>query len=61
MIYIDSIHIYPNTYTYIFGLDNITTYGQIKNRRDETLYSRLVLLTETKGGGRRRWRAPPLL
>jgi hypothetical protein len=61
MVYIDTytyIQVQIRTYT---GETTIRIYGQIENskKRDETLYSRLVLPTEAKGGLHNCWRAPP--
>jgi hypothetical protein len=65
------VPIYIGRYTYIqvhiririrtyMGYTTIIIYAQIENskKRDETLQSRLVLPTGTKGGGCRRSRAP---
>jgi hypothetical protein len=62
MIY-RQIYIYTiaNTYTYIRVRQQSQHMVKSKTtkKRHETLQSRLVLPTETKGGGRRRWGDTP--
>jgi hypothetical protein len=62
MLYIDKyIHIYKFKYVYVHirvrQQLEYTLKLKIEKKRNET-YSRLVIPTETKGGGRRCWRAP---
>jgi hypothetical protein len=60
MVYIYKyIPIYKFKYVYVhIWVRQQLEYTQIEKKRNETLQSRLVLPTETEGGGRRCWRAP---
>jgi hypothetical protein len=64
MVYIDRyLHIYKFKYVYVHIRVRQQSQHMVKSKttkkRHETLQSRLVLPTETKGGGRRRWGDTP--